>query len=55
MSRTKAVRIVNEREAEILEQLKERVEKNLLLDGDLNNFFKILEELEVIKVRLWKY
>lgn len=51
----KIINIIRERQAELCNELKRKFTDGVLFENDLKNFYDIMEELEVIKTRLWNY
>lgn len=55
ITKSKALRIINERIGEILEDLKRAFLENT---EEINNYqekFEIIEELRALKIRMWDY
>ncbi len=53
----RALRVINERVGELLDEIKREFQLNLE-DSGIFNFkeqFEIIKELEIIKTRIWRY
>jgi len=55
IGKKKAMKIINERIGEILDNLKDCFLKNLEQLENFEEKFEVVRELEVIKYRIWNY